>query len=465
MSLPQTPRLIPDDPERAHGGPVTCLGQTFPSDEARRAHFRERLRAAIEEVRAALGGLPWRGVGDAEAHLDGFEAWPMGEERQVARLAAAMAHAEGEDLLQRWEAVVGFPQGDIETILRRSDPPYYTICPNPFLHEWIAEHGTPFDPHEPYHREPFAVDVSEGKTDQVYRAHSYHTKVPHRAIMPAILHYTQPGEVVLDGFAGSGMVGVAAQMLADQDPEWKLALEQRWKKQGLKLPEWGARRVVLNDLGPAATFIAANYNLPFDVSAFERAAQRLLDELQEEIGWMYETRHEDGRVGQINYTVWSEVFSCPNCGGEVVFLEEALNERTGRTRKEFACPHCATDLTKRSLERLVETLVDAATGESWQRIRLVPVLINYGIDNDKFEKELDEQDRETLRKIEQQLMPSTVPITPLPIEQMYHGSRLAPKGVTRIHHLFLPRAAQALGSLWQKATAVEDTRLRNMLLY
>lgn len=34
-----------------------------------------------------------------------------------------------------------------------------------------------------------------------------HTKVPHKAIMRYILHYTMPGDFVLDGFAGTGMTG------------------------------------------------------------------------------------------------------------------------------------------------------------------------------------------------------------------------------------------------------------------
>ena len=102
--------------------------------------------------------------------------------------------------------------------------------------------------------------------------------------------------------------------------------EQEWKQEGRTAPEWGARRVILNDLGPAATFIAANYNLPFDVRAFARKAQRILDEVARELGWMYETLHTDGKTkARINYTVWSQVFSCPECSGEMVFLEEALD--------------------------------------------------------------------------------------------------------------------------------------------
>lgn len=47
--------------------------------------------------------------------------------------------------------------------------------------------------------QPYAADVSEGKNNPVYTAHTYHTKVPHPAIMRYILHYTQPGDIVFDG--------------------------------------------------------------------------------------------------------------------------------------------------------------------------------------------------------------------------------------------------------------------------
>jgi len=127
-----------------------------------------------------------------------------------------------------FRAIEGFPLGDDEAILDLFDPPYYTACPNPFLLEileqWQAERaqlrqelglrddaGDNGDARSSiYHREPFASDVSEGKSGAIYSAHGYHTKVPHKAVMRYILHYTEPGDVVLDGFCGTGMTGVAA---------------------------------------------------------------------------------------------------------------------------------------------------------------------------------------------------------------------------------------------------------------
>jgi len=58
---------------------------------------------------------------------------------------------------------------------------------------------------------PESIEVK--RTDPVYMAHAYLTKVPVAAIVPFIQAFTQPGQVVLDPFAGSGMTGVAAAIL------------------------------------------------------------------------------------------------------------------------------------------------------------------------------------------------------------------------------------------------------------
>lgn len=65
--------------------------------------------------------------------------------------------------------IEGFPLGTDADILALSQPPFYTACPNPYIHDFIAEHGTPYDEAtDTYHREPFVGDVSEGKNDPIY---------------------------------------------------------------------------------------------------------------------------------------------------------------------------------------------------------------------------------------------------------------------------------------------------------
>lgn len=397
-------------------GPIKCLGLTFANDAERHAHFTKLLQEKLQDPE--------------------FRKLP------------------------------GFPTADDEAILRMSDPPYYTACPNPFFAEFVQTHGRPYDPEIQYEREPFAVDVSVGKTDQLYKAHGYHTKVPHLAIAPSILHYTRPGDLVLDGFCGSGMTGLAAQWCGTAPAAYRRDIEAEWKSAGYGKPEWGTRRAILNDLGPSASYIAAGYNLPFDVAEFEREAKRILSELQDELGWMYEALHTDGTtVGRINYTVWSEVFSCPECADEITFLEEALDTETKKTQSKFPCPHCGAELNKNRVERSFQTRLDPVTGKPWKRIELRPVFVNYNIGSATHERSVTDADLAILSRIRDMPYPAEVPSAPFPINAMYHGSRLDPKGFSRAHHLFLPRPAHSLATLWRKAHAIAAPATRRMVVW
>ncbi|SDK49428.1 DNA methyltransferase [Methanoculleus thermophilus] len=365
-----------------------------------------------------------------------------------------------EERLDAVRKVEGFPRGKDKDIIALSDPPYYTACPNPWIGEFIEKHGRPFDPEEKYDCEPFAADVSEGKNDPIYNAHSYHTKVPHKAIMRYILHYTKPGDIVFDGFCGTGMTGVAAQMCGNPDAEFKEKVER-------EMPDvvWGARRAILCDLSPAATFIAYNYNNPVDPAAFEREAKAILAEVEKECGWMYETDHVvDGKVqvrkdvdgtttpvkGRINYTVWSDVFVCPSCSEEIVFWEAAVDHANGKVRDEFPCPHCGATTTKRSLERAWEYVHDEALRETVRRAKQVPVLINYSVGKKRFEKVPDAADLDLLDRIEMKAIPYWYPTDELP--DGYNTEQ--PKkshGVTHVHQFYTKRNLWVLASFISKA--------------
>jgi len=417
---PKPQKLFKDPSSAASSGPVNCLGMEFESDEARREYFTEELRKKLQDP--------------------------------------------------EFQAIEGFPIGEDEDILALSDPPYYTACPNPwikdFIEEWEKEKPT-IESDEPYHREPFAADVKEGKTHAIYRAHSYHTKVPHLAIVPSILHYTNPGDIVLDGFGGSGMTGVASQWCSFPPQDYRLGLEQKWRVEGYAVPKWGIRHCVLNELSPSASFIAANYNLPFDVQEFSAAAMKLLDDVEKEIGWMYETLHTDGKTkGQIEFTVWSEVFTCPYCVEELVFLDETLDKKTKRVKKSFLCPHCRAELTKRKLHRVYIAEFDNTSGKTRQVPKRTPAIICYKVGKNRLEKKPGQDDLVRLKKISQIDLPAEIPKMLLPYMHMTHErARMDRSGVTNIHHFFLPRAVHALGLLWRKANAYPSHRIRNMLLF
>ncbi|AML51540.1 DNA methyltransferase [Falsihalocynthiibacter arcticus] len=402
--------------ESVQPGPVEVLGRQFSSDQERRKYFLAELQV-------------W--LNDAE-----FRSSP------------------------------GFPNARDEDILEMSDPPFYTACPNPWLRDFIEHGAHDQESGNDYLRQPMAVDVSVGKSDPLYQAHTYHTKVPHLAIVPSILHYTNPNDIILDAFSGSGMTGIAAQWCGCPSSEFKQSLEADWKKQGLKAPEWGSRRVLLSDLSPAATFISSNNNIPFDVHDFLDRSKEIFEKLSLDIGWMYETLHSDGQsIGQIEFTIWSELFSCEACSGEIVFTEAAMDEGKSRADKKLECPHCGALAKKETLDLAFEAFVDPASGQLNTKPKRVPTLISYKVGKQVYTKKPDSDDFEKIRKIAEMPLPPEMPLASLPDCQMIRVGRMKTTNTTAIHHMFLPRAAQTLTYLWREAEACRDKRTRLALRY
>lgn len=412
----------------AKSGPVECLGQTFPSDEARREHYLKLLAEKLKDP--------------------------------------------------EFRKIEGFPIGSDEDILALSDPPYYTACPNPFLEDFVREYGESYDSSRPYSKEPFAADVSEGKNDPVYLAHSYHTKVPHKAVMRYLLHYTNPGDLILDSFCGTGMSGVASQLCADKSEVQSLgyrvdadgtisSLETvEGKDSWVPFSKLGVRRAVLNDLSPAATFIAYSYNSPIDASTFEREAAGALNEVEKNIGWMFQTLHKPSEkdvhdavaaletgnhslsglkasIGKINYVVWSDVFICRECVGEIIFWDAAVEKESGQVSEPFNCPHCGASTAKRSLDRAWETKHDQLLGQSVRQAKQVPVHISYKVGRSKYGKSPDQFDFALLRKIDE-----VNPNIWLPASRMPEGDearRNDEAGITHTHQFFTRRNLMGLG--------------------
>ena len=361
---------------------VTCLGMTFESDEARRAYFREELRRKLPELKQ----------------------------------------------------IEGFPIGEDEDIIRLSDPPYYTACPNPWLNDFIAEwekekielEKQGKRQHDFKVEEPYASDVSEGKNNPIYMAHAYHTKVPHPAIMRYILHYTQPGDIVFDGFAGTGMTSVAANLCGSAEDV--AALREPDAKVGV-------RHSICSDLSPIASLIAANYNLPFDPVKFEKKANAILKQVEQEYGWMYETE-VNGKRAKVNYTVWSDVFICPNCNKELTLWDEAVSLEKNEIKNEFPCSYCGTLCSKKNMEKAWETYFDTVLKKPVSMIKTKPVLVNYRLGKSRKENRLTDFDFELLKNIDKI---ETQNIAPFRMPEGSEARRNDRAGIKHIHQFYTKR--------------------------
>ena len=400
-----------DEQLTAADQPVSCLGMSFPNDAARRAYFTEELRKKLQDP--------------------------------------------------EFRKIEGFPIGKDEDILALSDPPYYCACPNPwigdFIREWEQE-KPPKDDLFHYLREPFAADVSEGKNDPIYNAHSYHTKVPHKAIMRYILHYTEPGDIVFDGFCGTGMTGVAAQMCGDIEQVRSLGYRVDEKTGNIYDPQaedptkpiskLGARKAILNDLSPAATFIANIQNHPFDsdiIGSFEDFIIRFTSKYDE----YYVTKNSFGVAGHINYTVWSDVFICPNCMHQLTAWQIYYNEKPGAVNSKLICPHCKIELARNDLKRATKKNWNGQQGMFETSNKTIPVLINLSCVTKRMEKIPDEKDLSVLKEIDATFQNPKYPTTKIMFVGAHWGDTWRAgihSGIERVDHFYSLRTLFVLSA-------------------
>ena len=339
--------------------------------------------------------------------------------------------------LDKARNIEGFPVGEDKTIIGLSNTPYYTPCPNPYISDFIGENSTPYDEfNDDYHKEPFAADVSEGKSDALYNVHTYHTKVPPKAILNYILHYTKPGDVVYDAFAGSGMTGVACALANDSNTLFST-------ERG-----YGKRYCILNDISVAASFIAQGYNYPLKADKAIPLAEEALKWLENKFGWAYETKHTNGAKAKINYTVWSDVLVCPQCGHESVYYNLGMDQETGHKKgNSITCPHCKLTAKTKEFTRAVETVFDDVTGKPIQTVKEVPVLINYSFGGKKYDKEPDEKDLDIIKRVKEMAISA-----PYPTDEVWDGFNTSqPKNshlVSRIDLFYWKRSLISYASLW-----------------
>jgi DNA modification methylase len=397
-------------PGMGNNGPVDCLGMTFENDDARREHFLGRLKEYLADP----------------------------EFRKIS----------------------GFPKATDETILMMSDPPYYTACPNPFWKEMCNYWSSGNTTKRGKSLQGFSFDTSAGKKDLIYQAHGYHTKVPPKAIMPFLLYYTKPGDIVLDGFCGSGMTGVACLMCDTLPSKEKQEMSFSMAKYGAGNVVWGERKCLLSDLSPLATKIANGYNMKWDVDHFKTSATSILDEI-----------NADESLGLVNnsgefwdYIVWSEIFGCESCGYEIPLFLSAYDSTTNKIGPGMICPECGARQKKKHQNRVHETYYDQFLSATRKRPKLIPVRIGKATGKDVWFSEIEGVHASKVMEFAYRDGEEILfPVSKIPFMHMTHErARLDYQGVEYVHDFFLPRQRRIL-SLLMDSTNKESYQNENQL--
>jgi len=281
------------------------------------------------------------------------------------------------------------------------------------LAEFIRRFGKPYDPAtDDYRRPPFASPVKAGKATAIYNAHSYHTKVPPQGIEPYISHYTNPGDLVLDPFCGSGMTGVAALLKG--------------------------RQVILNDLSPAATHIAYNYCTPVDADALRREYERINSAIKDEFQWLYGTTCDRcNGPATIHLIIWSDVLECSRCSAELVLWDIAVDHELGQVKDTFICPECGKEQAKLGLR--------------W--LRSEPVITQYeclSCHPHRSEHLTTDLEKHRILEIENAPIPYWYPTTPFDESwEMWRGVH-RDHGIDSVDKFFSKRNLWALARIWQE---------------
>ena len=193
--------------------------------------------------------------------------------------------------------------------------------PNPNLRGFVEEHTKPYDSeNDEYSVKAFNKPITTTKATALYNLHSYHQgKKPHNAIREYIRHFTEPNDIVMDPFCGSGGTALAALI--------------------------EGRKAIAIDRSPAATFITKNYCTfvdPDELKTVYSSASK--KEVKSELDWLYETRCDRcGGKAVTGYTVYSQVFQCDRCLQRLPLfdcLEVTGSTASGKSKQVMVCPTC-----------------------------------------------------------------------------------------------------------------------------
>lgn len=272
--------------------------------------------------------------------------------------------------------------------------------------------------------QPFLQATHGSKGSPVFNVHSYHTKIPPEAIEPFVAHYTKPGAVVLDPFAGSGMTGVAARRLG--------------------------RKAILNDLAPAAAHIAWNVTHACDPSALNVAASRVLDRVRPLFAELYLGLCDVcGAKAPIAYVIWSDRLECPHCSGITSVWDSCADRWSGTVAATFKCPHCGRTVQRRGCQR-------ADTAPAWVVLDCKKCGRN--------ERPVTTDDLSLEAFWRSAPIPDWYPTTPIKTDrEMYIRSALGLRSIQTVADFYTSRNLRALAALWSAVREEPDIRLRQAL--
>jgi len=148
-----------------------------------------------------------------------------------------------------------------------------------------------------------------------------------------------------------------------------------------------------------------------------------------------------------------------------------MNREKGEIADTWHCPGCDILLSKTpkkdsgalKAERVWKTQLDRELKQTIRQAKQLPVLINYNVGNNRFEKRPDADDLELIRKIE-----ATEISTPIPTCKIPLGDKTSDPynlGITHIHHYYSRRSLLSSSIFYKKIDDVINHSVKSRLKY
>ena len=222
--------------------------------------------------------------------------------------------------------------------------------------------------------------------DPIFNIHSYPTKIDPVAVLGCILAHTSPGETVFDGFSGSGTTAIASLLAKEPGHQRLLKLEKSLDKF-----ELGVRKCHAYDVSGLGWFIGNTIINRPNVEKFKKAAERVLENFAKTSGGLYSTVHE-GTQSKIRHVVWSALIECPHCKVEIVLGERMVDLDEIVMKKSENCLLCKGNVIFADAKRITEVEVDAFTGVSRVKRKIIPWLTYGKTDNKNWRRKSISED-------------------------------------------------------------------------
>lgn len=149
--------------------------------------------------------------------------------------------------------------------------------------------------------------------ESIYMMFGYPSKIFYKKIAKFIDRYTVEGDLVLDPLCGSGSTGISSL--------------------------WKRRKCLLMDGSSGAAFIAKCHVLPVDLVQFRHEFMKIKKRISDRVNSLYEIKCKCDSYGIAEYVICSNVYSCPECGSEII-----LSEGKSGKRSTYICPNCRFQL-------------------------------------------------------------------------------------------------------------------------